>query len=771
MREVLRTLRRKDPDLVTVRRAARVTSVACGGFYLGRYALDDPVMGVYALFGAVALGALSRVPPPPRRQARICVAALPAACVLVTAGTLLAGNAWAAAAGMAVVGFVVSFAGVAGPALSGTANGIQLFYILPCFPPYALDTLDSRLAGVATGVLGLALAQLVLWPDPAPARYEERLARAADVLAERIRGLPETGWDAGGERPAEGPRTERAAEQARAALDDLRPVHLPPLERPASPSLHDRAVTQAAMALRRLGCHVDNLARAAPVEPATAGRALLADARRTLHRTAGALAAGAAPSDDPTLRDGLTALAAERTEALRAEPGGWARRAPWDVLVRQAALHTQVFVTAARVAAEGRAAVGRVAPPFRYAQKSAATLWARRFHAHLTRRSVYWQGAVRTALALAAARLLVEPLGLDHGFWVLLATLTLMRGSAADTRASLRQALTGTLYGAVVAAVLLTAVADTDVVYRVALPPVMFAAFCATLVGPAAVQALFTLVVSMAFAQLSAVNWTLAEARFVDVLVGGLVGALIGTVAWPRGSARELSRLSGEFIARAGAAVRCAVDVAVGPPGDRASAEEARRAGERARQTMGLAQAAYEMYQSERTDATLRHLDWQAILGTGKEMVLGAEGLTVRYAPGALDAGPEVRAYLVDAAHRARRAGDLLAARLGNRPAEPRRGPVPHARRGVSRGPAPNTRRRAPHPSPAPNTRRATVCPPRIPGPAPALPRGPAPAPVPSAVGTTAGAFLCCRWCRRSTRRWTAVRCWRRRTPRSGSTW
>ena len=36
---------------------------------------------------------------------------------------------------MFVLGFVVSFVGVGGPRLVGLAAGMQLLYILPCFPP------------------------------------------------------------------------------------------------------------------------------------------------------------------------------------------------------------------------------------------------------------------------------------------------------------------------------------------------------------------------------------------------------------------------------------------------------------------------------------------------------------------------------------------------------------------------------------------------------------------------------------------------------------
>jgi hypothetical protein len=129
-------LRRRDPGLVTVRRAARVTVVACLGFYFCRYVLDNPSMAPYALFGAVALGVLSQIPGGPAQRARTMLAVLPVGWLLVTLGTLLSVNNWAAAAGMFVLGFLVSFVGVGGPRLVGIAAGVQLLYILPSFPPY-----------------------------------------------------------------------------------------------------------------------------------------------------------------------------------------------------------------------------------------------------------------------------------------------------------------------------------------------------------------------------------------------------------------------------------------------------------------------------------------------------------------------------------------------------------------------------------------------------------------------------------------------------------
>lgn len=100
-------LLRRDPDLLAVRRAGRVTVVACLGFYVCYYLVDRPVMATFALFAAVATGFLSQVPGPDAHRSVVLLRSLPLAVVLVTAGTLLAGDVWAATAGVLVVGFVI----------------------------------------------------------------------------------------------------------------------------------------------------------------------------------------------------------------------------------------------------------------------------------------------------------------------------------------------------------------------------------------------------------------------------------------------------------------------------------------------------------------------------------------------------------------------------------------------------------------------------------------------------------------------------------------
>ena len=118
-----------------------------------------------------------------------------------------------------------------------------------------------------------------------------------------------------------------------------------------------------------------------------------------------------------------------------------------------------------------------IAEPSWYASRSAASLWFTRFRGHFTPRSVFFQNAVRLAAGLAAARLIAGELDLSHGFWMLLATLTLMRTSVATTRAAVVPAFLGTIAGGLVAALVLALAGADSTVYEVAFPFVMVLAW------------------------------------------------------------------------------------------------------------------------------------------------------------------------------------------------------------------------------------------------------------------------------------------------------
>jgi uncharacterized membrane protein YccC len=666
-------LRRKDPQLVAVRRAARITLVACIGFYVCRYALGKPAMAPYALFGAVALGALSQIPGSPKQRARTLLLVLPVAWALVTVGTLLSVTTWAATLGMFVLGFVVSFVGVGGPRLVGLAAGMQLLYILPCFPPYDPGSLPYRLAGVTMAVLLLAAAEVLLWPDPAPVPYRKRLGDAIGGLGACLHALA----DAWGGDPAGRDRLAALLPDATDAADALRPSRLPPTQRPASAGRRDRSLASAAGTSRlMLGRTVDLYFTEA--EDAVG----LPAATKLLRETAGCVEAAAAwlhgAGPVPDTAHISAALNEFRIARLNTDPNGLPperlRLASMALALGEWA-KSLIFVI--RVAAGLRPDHPDPTPPAAqpganwFAYRSTAYLWWHRLRENLTPRSVYFQGAIRLAVALAAARLAAGVFDLSHGFWVLLTILTVLRTSAAETRSALKPALIGTVAGSVVAGALLVVGLDPTI-YAIILPFVMLIGFAAgPLLGLGWSQALFTLVITLVFAQVTPVDWRLAEARVLDVLVGAGAAVLIGLFAWPRGGGGELHRAVGNFIGGGSRVIRETVSVM-------ADGERPGTALPETRSAAMLADASYALYQSERHDAST--LDWQAVLVAGHHAIRGAEVL-VRSCPagGLLPSVGPLTATAWDVARRYERASEGLLARdrgFVERPAPARPEPV-----------------------------------------------------------------------------------------------
>ncbi|MFI5863819.1 FUSC family protein [Streptomyces sp. NPDC051546] len=613
MRAALRELRTGTGPLpAAARRAVRVTLAAGLGFYVFLYGFDRPVEATYALFAAVALAGLSRIPGSGRERALVVARVLPAACALVALGTWLSVRTWAAVAGMLVIGFCVAFSSAAGPRLAGAAPGLQLLYILPCFPPYAPDTFGQRLTGTVAGILLLILAEATVLPDPAVPRYQDLAAAAADEAARCAEVL---------ERP---PHTLPAAETARASerSQALRPSHVDEAQRPAGPGVRERALAHTGLAARTLLARLRSLP---PPEPdpsdGTAGRDLVRAVRESAAGTAVLLRGGTPPATDSSrLRDLQVSLA--RTPV--SGPGPGLRNAAL-VELADAAL---VLRGAAGIAVRGRAgAVDAVGPGagaaagpadrFWYAGEGPVRLWWHRLAGNSGPRSVHFQNAVRIGVALAVARTVAGVDSLPHGFWAMLAVLSLTRTNAVQTRATVRLALIGTLVGAVAAGGVLALAGEASTVYAIVLPPLMLFAFC---VGPVRgvgwAQAMFTLVVAMAFAQLSPTTWELAEVRFLDVLIGSAIGMVCGLLAWPRGAHDELGRAVAELLHAAADDVQAAT-AAFGRPREV-------EPDQRVRHALAMAESAYAQYQTERArPATAPGEDWQAAVMTGHHVLWG----------------------------------------------------------------------------------------------------------------------------------------------------
>ena len=207
----------------------------------------------------------------------------------------------------------------------------------------------------------------------------------------------------------------------------------------------------------------------------------------------------------------------------------------------------------------GSPSCGKSVPPGqpgRVAGLAGATVVVRR---HASLRSVWFLNSLRGALALAAAVAVADLSGVQHGFWVVLGTLSVLRTSAASTGATAWRALAGTAVGFIVGALLMLGIGTGQAALWIALPVAVFVAAYAPGTTPFLVgQAAFTVTIVVLFNLLVPVGWKVGLLRVEDVAIGCAVSLAVGVLFWPRGAssvvAEDLAdsfRVGAEYLTQA----------------------------------------------------------------------------------------------------------------------------------------------------------------------------------------------------------------------------
>jgi uncharacterized membrane protein YccC len=156
---------------------------------------------------------------------------------------------------------------------------------------------------------------------------------------------------------------------------------------------------------------------------------------------------------------------------------------------------------------------------------------------HATVRSVWFLNSMRAAVALAAAVAVADLSTVQHGFWVVLGTLSVLRTSASSTGATALRALAGTVVGFAVGALLLQAIGTGQAALWVALPVAVLVAAYAPGTTPFLVgQAAFTVTIVVLFNLLVPAGWKVGLLRVEDVAIGCGVSLVVGVLFWPRGA-------------------------------------------------------------------------------------------------------------------------------------------------------------------------------------------------------------------------------------------
>jgi uncharacterized membrane protein YccC len=567
--------------------AVRAAVAVSGAFALATVTSDSQVQ-LFAAFGAFSMVIFASFPGSSMRQLRSLAVLVVVGAAFIAIGTLCSRSAVAATVSMALVGFLVLFAGILGPQASAGTVATLLTFVLPVAVAAPPSQIPARLAGWLLAAALVLPATVLLWPRTSGGDLRRRLASTLRSLATLEAAH------------AEGRRDHEALVAARAELDGLRRQFSSTTFPPTGAGPEESALGKLVGRTEWLG---DNA-----VVSATQAAALgLPDVRDVHHATVGVLTASAdavgkprlvgenpalgrlaeatgrlrsalATSQDRSLHRLLDGAAQQRAAALvdadahgdphadadphgdvdpRAGRPGAAGSGPLskegglletiDPTFRARALAFAALMVAEAAAEAARR--GRLTSPAKRRQEREAWGSGRSaVTAHLSLRSVWCRNSLRGAAALTVAVAVVELTDVEHGFWVILGTLSVLRSNALGTGANALRAMAGTAVGFVVGSAIMVGLGShADLLWAVLPVAVLLSAIAPAAipfpaVSFAAGQAAFTVVVVVLFNIIEPTGWSVGLTRIEDVALGCSVSLVVCVLFWPRGAAEALGR-------------------------------------------------------------------------------------------------------------------------------------------------------------------------------------------------------------------------------------
>ena len=553
-------IRSKDPERLAIKRSVRAAVVMPLTFGIAHLFFTNPQVSLFAAFGSFALLLLVDFPGRPRTRLVSYVVLFAVACGFIALGTAVSTHKVLAVVAMAVIGFLVLFAGIVTPQVATCATAALLTFVLPVAVAAPPSAIGPRLVGwLLAGAIAIP-ACLLVWPPPWHDDLRRRLSAAVLAVA-RVAEAHGRGTD-----------DRAAAEDMTAQLARLRTQF-------SSTPYPPTGAAAGAVALSKLVGRVEwvagniTLTRHGVMALEPEVRELLGVVAETLKNAAAVICdAGGHPVDDAGLLHSLRAsvqrldamigveLEADMTKILDADEAGTSPRGddPGDFAsvldpgfhVRALAIATEMVADAALAAAGAKTVVDRTLG----ASESTPRTFGHRVASHLSFHSVWFRNSVRGAAGLALAVAVVEVTDVAHGFWVVLGTLSVLRSNALGTGATALRAVGGTAVGFVIGSAIMIGVSDHAVLLWALLPvAVLISGVAPSMISFAAGQAGFTLVVIILFNIIEPTGWKVGLTRFEDVAIGCAVSVVVGLLFWPRGATKAFGRaLSTAFVVNSG---------------------------------------------------------------------------------------------------------------------------------------------------------------------------------------------------------------------------
>jgi uncharacterized membrane protein YccC len=521
-------------------RAARATVVMPGMFALTFLVIGDLQMATFAAFGGFATVVLASFGGTRRDKLVAHLRLGLVGSALLVIGTAVNGSIVLAALLAIPLTFAVLFAGVIGPNAAAASTGALLMYVLPAASPGTIDMIPSRLAGFWLATVAGTIAVLFFSPTSPGAQLRAAAADTARALGDQLAAA------------VHGDRSGEYRERSIEAKHRLLSTFTASPYRPTGLATADQALHNLVGLLEWTTSVIcdslheyHDLTDVDPVE-----RQLLADTSATLRDIAAVLRGEPGQPELDCLEHSL-ANSVEHLRERRADSEGYADAVHLSFHARTAAVaaHTALadaLITANR--ADPAVVIGRrrrwygtefdtTTDPLRERRLAGLAAAAGVVSRHASLRSVWFLNSIRGAVAIAAAIAVADLTGVQHGFWVVLGTLSVLRSNAASTGATAMRALLGTVAGFVIGALLLLVIGTSTAALWTALPvAVLVAAYAPGVLSFAAGQAAFTVVVSVLFNLLQPAGWQIGVLRIEDVAIGCAVSLLVGVLFWPRGA-------------------------------------------------------------------------------------------------------------------------------------------------------------------------------------------------------------------------------------------
>lgn len=530
-----------DPDALIRHRGIRAMVAMTTTFAIGTLVLDNANVALFGAFGSFALLAFADFGGRPATRTRAYLTLVALGAMLVVLGTAASQHVVAGAVLLAVLTFVILLAGVFGGYYAAGGSAALLIFVIAVMVPAPMADVVSRELGWLLGGAVAIVTASVLWPVPAQTRLRRAVAAIVDDLADRVRSGTE-------------PTPESTADLRR-RVDELRDAYAHAAMRPAGPAEHEQALVRLLDETQRavsFATRLPGVARRTHVVGAP-DDGVLADAiADTFAHTASVLRGSA----DASAASDLVAIREDHRSALERWIGdALRRRQPPDEIEQHLSAtfslrvlsHTALSCEADAILTMG----GRLTvddpellldtPPGGRGAAATVRRAAALVRPHLRPGSVAFRNALRAAVALSAALVVAKVAQAEHGFWVVLGTLTVLKSSAMRTGITALEALAGNLIGFALAVAVLAVAGDHTAALWVILPVTIFLAAYA----PAAVhfvvgQASFALMVVILFNLIQPDGWRTGLVRVESVALGAAVSIVIGVVLWPRGNRQAL---------------------------------------------------------------------------------------------------------------------------------------------------------------------------------------------------------------------------------------